>query len=329
MRRKTMLSRAVVVLGVLLLTAPAPRDATAQDDQFVSIGTGGVTGVYYVTGGAICRQINKGRREHGIRCSVESTDGSEFNINTIRAGELDFGVAQADVQYYAYNGLANFTDQGAFTDLRSVFSVHPEPYTVLARVDAGISSFEDLKNKRVNIGPPGSGGRNTTDVLLQAFGWSRDVFSLTSELKAAEQAQALCDNKVDAIVYVVGHPNGSIQEATTACESRLVSVQGSSVDKLLSENVFYGPRALPGGVYRGNPEPVDTFGVRATFVASAATSPEVVYVLVKAVFDNFDDFRRLHPVFAQLDPQSMTTDGLFAPVHDGALRYYRERGWID
>lgn len=307
----------------------APQPSSAQQGQFISIGTGGVTGVYYVTGGAICRQINKGRRDHGIRCSVESTDGSEFNVNTIRAGELDFGVAQADVQYYAYNGLANFEDQGPFTDLRSVFSVHPEPYTVLARADAGITTFQDLKDKRVNIGPPGSGGRNTTDVLLNAVGWGRDAFTLTSELKAAEQAQALCDNKVDAIVYVVGHPNGSIQEATTACDSRLVAVTGEGVDALLAENVFYRQRELPGGLYRGNPNPVPTFGVRATFVTSATVPDNVVYVLVKAVFDNFDDFRRLHPVFERLEPQDMISDGLFAPVHNGALRYYRERGWID
>ena len=312
-----------------LATFTAPQEPAAQQGQFISIGTGGVTGVYYVTGGAICRQINKGRREHGIRCSVESTDGSEFNVNTIRAGELDFGVAQADVQYYAYNGLANFSDQGPFEDLRSVFSVHPEPYTVLARADAGIATFDDLKDKRVNIGPPGSGGRNTTDVFLDAIGWGRNAFALTSELKAAEQAQALCDNKVDAIVYVVGHPNGSIQEATTACESRLVTVKGAGVDALLADNVFYRKRELPGGVYRGNPDPVETFGVRATFVTSASVPDDVVYVLVKAVFDNFDGFRKLHPVFERLQPQDMISDGLFAPVHDGALRYYRERGWID
>jgi TRAP transporter TAXI family solute receptor len=200
---------------------------------------------------------------------------------------------------------------------------------VLARVDAGISTFNDLKGKRVNIGPPGSGGRNTTDVLLQAVGWGRDAFALTSELKATEQAQALCDNKVDAIVYVVGHPNGSIQEATTACDSRLVSVKGPGVEKLLADNVFYGQRALPGGVYRGNPDPVETFGVRATFVTSASVPDDVVYVLVKAVFDKFDNFKRLHPVFENLVPEQMVSDGLFAPVHGGAARYYRERGWLD
>ena len=328
--KKTM-PKALSIVGLvagLVLVSPS-EEATAQTQQFVSIGTGGVTGVYYPTGGAICRLINKGRRDHGIRCSVESTDGSEFNINTIRAEELEFGVAQADLQYHAYNGTANFEDQGPFTDLRSVFSVHPEPFTVLARADAEISSFEDLKGKRVNIGPPGSGGRNTTLQLLDAMGWSLDDFVLASELKATEQGQALCDNKVEAIVYVVGHPNGSIQEATTACESRLVAVNSPAAMQLVADTPYFGTRQIPGGMYRQNPDDVDTFGVRATFVTSSKVSEDVVYILVKSVFDNFAEFKRLHPVFERLSEEDMVSDGLFAPVHEGAARYYRERGWIE
>ena len=329
LQRHVLKSLAVSGLAATLGFAVPSTDASAQTQQFVSIGTGGVTGVYYPTGGAICRLINKGRRDHGIRCSVESTDGSEFNINTIRAQELEFGVAQADLQYHAYNGTANFEDQGAFTGLRSVFAVHPEPFTVLARADAGITTFEDLKGKRVNIGPPGSGGRNTTLQLLDAMGWTLDDFVLASELKATEQGQALCDNKLDAIVYVVGHPNGSIQEATTACESNLVAVNSPAAMAMVDDTPYFGMRQIPGGMYRQNPDDVDTFGVRATFVTSTDVSEDVVYTLVKSVFDNFTEFKRLHPVFEQLSEQDMVSDGLFAPLHDGASRYYRERGWIE
>ncbi|NVK30177.1 MAG: TAXI family TRAP transporter solute-binding subunit, partial [Gammaproteobacteria bacterium] len=188
-------------------------------DQFISIGTGGVTGVYYPTGGAVCRMMNKGRKEHGIRCAVESTGGSVYNINTIRAGELEFGVAQSDWQHHAYNGTSKFEDAGAFEGLRAVLSIHPEPFTVVARADSGIRNLEDLKGKRVNIGNPGSGQRGTMEVLMAEMGWTKDDFALASELKAAEQSAALCDNNIDAMVYTVGHPSGSIQEATTACDS--------------------------------------------------------------------------------------------------------------
>ena len=302
--------------------------ALAQDQQFVSIGTGGVTGVYYPTGGAICRLVNKNRKEHGIRCSVESTGGSVYNLNTIRAGELEFGVAQSDWQYHAYNGTSQFEDQGAYEGLRAVFSVHPEPFTVVARADAGISDFQDLKGKRVNVGNPGSGQRGTMEVLMEALGWSMDDFSLAAELKSAEQSQALCDNQIDAMVFTVGHPSGSIQEASTACDSVLVNVTGPEVDALVEENPYYRKATIPGGMYRGTDEDVQTFGVGATFVSSVDVPEEVVYEIVKAVFENFDDFKNLHPAFANLKQEEMIKDGLSAPLHAGAEKYYKEQGWM-
>jgi TRAP transporter TAXI family solute receptor len=300
--------------------------ASAAEQRFITIGTGGVTGVYYPTGGAICRLVNKGRKEHGIRCSVESTGGSVFNINTIRAGELDMGVAQSDWQYHAYNGSSKFEDAGPFKDLRAVFSVHPEPFTVVARSDSGIKSFEDLKGKRVNIGNPGSGQRGTMEVLMNALGWTNDDFALASELKSAEQSKALCDNKIDAMVFTVGHPSGSIKEATTSCDSVLVNVTGSAVTKLVSENDYYRKATIPGGMYRGSDQDTETFGVGATFVSSTATPADVVYEVVKAVFENFDDFKKLHPAFAVLKKEEMIKDGLSAPLHDGAAKYYKEAG---
>lgn len=298
-------------------------------EEFITIGTGGVTGVYYPTGGAICRLVNQGRRDHGVRCSVESTGGSVYNINTIREGELEFGVAQSDWQYHAYNGTSRFEENGAFEGLRAVFSVHPEPFTVVARADAGITSIEDLKGKRVNIGNPGSGQRGTMEVLMEALGWTTDDFALATELKAAEQSAALCDNQIDAMVYTVGHPSGSISEATTACDSVLVEVSGEAVDGLIADNSFYRSATIPGGMYRGNDNDVTTFGVGATFVSSADVSEEVVYTLVKSVFDNIDDFKGLHPAFANLEPADMASAGLSAPLHAGAEKYFKEAGLIE
>jgi len=238
-------------------------------------------------------------------------------------------VAQSDWQYHAFNGTSKFEDAGPFEDLRAVFSVHPEPFTVVARADSGITTFADLKGKRVNIGNPGSGQRGTMDVVLDALGWSTDDFALASELKAAEQSAALCDNQIDAMIYTVGHPSGSIQEATTACDSVLVSVTGEAIDGLINDNSFYRTATVPGGMYRGNDEDTTTFGVGATFVTSASVSDEAVYTVVSAVFDNIDDFRKLHPAFANLDPEQMSSAGLSAPLHPGAAKYYREQGWIE
>jgi uncharacterized protein len=301
--------------------------AFAQDSQFITIGTGGVTGVYYPTGGAICRLVNAGRSEHGIRCSVESTGGSVYNVNTMRQGELDFGVVQSDIQYNALKGVGGeFEGQGPFDDLRAVFALHPEPFTLVARADAGIGSFDDLKGKRVNVSDPGSGSRATFGVLMEAKGWAMDDFALASELKSAEQSQALADNKVDAIAFIVGHPNGSIQEATTTTDAKLISVSGPEVDALVEANPYYTKTVIPGGMYAGNPEDTETFGVGATFVTTADMPEEVVYELVKAVFENFEDFKKLHPAFASLDKEEMTRAGLSAPLHPGAERYYKEAG---
>ena len=300
--------------------------ADALATQYVTIGTGGVTGVYYPTGGAICRLVNKTRKEHGIRCSVESTGGSVYNLNTIAAGELDMGVAQSDWQYHAYNGTSKFEAQGPNKDLRAVFSVHPEPFTVVARADSNIENFMDLKGKRVNVGNPGSGQRGTMEVLMNALGWTMDEFKLVSELKSAEQSQALCDNKVDAMVFTVGHPSGSIKEATTSCDSVLVDVTGPAVDKLVADNAYYRKATIPGGMYRGTDEDTQTFGVGATFVTSAKVPEEVIYQVVKAVFENFDEFKKLHPAFGVLKKEEMVKDGLSAPLHKGAAKYYKEAG---
>ncbi|MDW3182019.1 TAXI family TRAP transporter solute-binding subunit [Roseobacter sp.] len=310
--------------ALAMLTAPV-----AMAEEFITIGTGGVTGVYYPTGGAICRLVNKGRKEHGIRCSVESTGGSVYNINTIRAGELEFGVAQSDWQYHAYKGTSRFEEQGPFEDLRAVFSVHPEPFTVVARADAGISTFADLKGKRVNIGNPGSGQRGTMEVVMEKMGWSTSDLALASELKAAEQSAALCDNQIDAMIYTVGHPSGSIQEATTACDSVLVEVSGAEIDALIGDNSYYRSAKIPGGMYRGTDGDVATFGVGATFVTSASVSEDAVYAVVAAVFDNFEDFKKLHPAFANLTAEEMATAGLSAPLHPGAAKYYKEKGWVE
>ena len=321
--KKIFLFGLAVLFGTVLFMGAAPTQA---EQKFVTIGTGGVTGVYYATGGSICRLMNKGRKVHGIRCSVESTGGSVYNLNTIAAGELDMGVCQSDWQYHAWHGTSKFKAKGPNKNLRAIFSVHAEPFTVVARADSGIKKFEDLKGKRVNIGNPGSGQRGTMEVVMKAYGWTKADFKLASELKSAEQGKALCDNKIDAIVFTVGHPSASIKEPTTSCDCVLVSVTGPVFDKLVAENDYYRTATIPGGMYRGTDTDTKTFGVGATFVSSTDVPEEVIYNVVKAVFENFDQFKKLHPAFKVLKKEEMIKDGLSAPLHKGAIKYYKEAG---
>lgn len=319
---------AAAFTGAILGAATFASPAMAQDEEkFITIGTGGQTGVYYVVGQSVCRLVNR-LEDANIKCNAPSTGGSVANINGIKSGELDMGVVQSDVQYQAYNGTGNFEDE-AYEDLRAVFRVHGEPLTLLARADSGIETLDDLEDKRVNIGNPGSGQRNTMEVVMDAKGWTEDTFSLASQLDAAEQAAALADNNVDAMVYVVGHPNGSIQEATTTVDARLIPLTGDAIDGIVEEHSYYSKSVIPGGLYKGNDEDVETFGVAATFVTTAEADEEIVYQTVKAIFDNFDRFKRLHPAFENLDQEEMVSSGLSAPLHEGAARYYREQGWIE
>jgi uncharacterized protein len=313
------------IVGLVMAFAGFAQPAAAQQ-KFVTIGTGGVTGVYYAVGGAVCRLMNKDRQKTGIRCSVESTGGSVFNVNAIKSGELDFGLAQSDIQYNAAKGTGQFKD-ALMGDLRAVFSVHPEPFTVLARREAGVVKFEDFKGKRFNVGNPGSGTRASMEELLKQMGWTLADFSLAAELKADEQGTALCDNKIDGFYYGVGHPSAAIQDPTTACGAKLIPLTGPAVDALVKTYPYYAKATIPGGMYANNPDPTQTYGVLATLVTSAKVADDVVYALTKAVFENFDEFKKLHPAFAHLDPKNMIKDGLSAPLHPGAAQYYKEKGW--
>ncbi len=320
---KIMMTGAIAAVGMLGMSMAV----SAQTKQFVSIGTGGVTGVYYPTGGAICRLVNKTRKETGIRCSAESTGGSIYNINTIRAGELEFGVAQSDWQYHAYNGTSKFKEKGPFKKLRAVFSVHAEPVTVIARDDSGINNISDVKGKRFNIGNPGSGTLGTWEVLEKAMGWKRSDLALAAGMKSAETGAAVCDNKIDGYFWLVGHPSALTQESLASCATHLVNVTGPAIDKLIADNPYYRKATIPAGMYN-NKEDITTFGVGATFVTSSDVPEDVVYTVVKSVFENFDQFKKLHPAFANLKAEEMIKDGLSAPLHAGAMKYYKEKGWM-
>lgn len=316
--------------GVMALSAAAllAGGAPAKAEEFLTIGTGGVTGIYYAVGGGICRLVNKGRKEHGIRCSVESTGGSVYNLRTMRDGELEMGIVQSDWQFHALNGTSLFEEFGPDEKLRSLFSLHPDTVIIVAREDTGIKTLDDLGGKTVNLGNPGSGTRGTAEVLVDALGWDMDHFGLVTELKSAEQSGALCDGNIDAYLMVAGNPVANVLEAATTCDINIIAVDGPAVDALVESKAYYGKVTIPGGLYRGVDEDVASFGLPSTFVTSSDVSEETVYVMVKAVFDNFDAFKTFHPAFANLKKEEMVVNGLSAPMHPGAIRYFREAGLI-
>ena len=329
MKRILLSSLACVLALGLTVTANA-----ASKKRFISIGTGGPTGVYFQVGNAVCRLVHKeaaeGRkkgRKHGIRCSAPSTGGSNYNIGQIKAGQLDFGVAQSDWQHHAYNGSGGPWKGKAFKKVRAVFSVHPEPLHIIAGGKSGISGWNSLKGKRVNIGNPGSGQRGTMEFLMKRAGWKKSVFKAATELTSSEQSKALCDGKIDAFIYTVGVPNAGVSVATDGCGAKIVNFNNKMAAGLVKERPYYAWATIPKGTYKTTTSNVTTFGVMATFVTSSDVDEKTVYEVTRAVMENLDDFRKLHPAFRNLDPKRMISDGLSAPLHKGALKYYKEKGW--
>ena len=318
------LSRALPVVALCTLMASSGALAATT----LTIGTGSVTGVYYPAGGAVCRLINKSADKPRLRCSVQATDGSIANLQALRDQKLSLAVVQSDSQAAALRGQGTFAAMGPNPELRSLFGLYTEPLTIVARQEASIQQLEDLQGKRVDIGNPGSGDRSTMDIVIQAMGWTSASFAAVSELKGAERAQALCDNQIDAFVYVVGHPSGTIKEASSSCDINLVEVSGPSIERLLSHHPEYSTAIIPGRLYRGAEQDIPSFGVSATLVTTSQLPDEIAYRVVKSVFENFGQFKRLHPAFAQLQKQQMVTQGLTAPLHPGARRYFEEVGLL-
>lgn len=317
-------------LFAVLLGLAVTAGCADQETTFVTIGTGGVTGVYYPTGGAISRMVNNKFDTYKIKATVESTSGSVFNINAVVKGDLEFGVAQSDRQYQAYRGLAEWAESGPQSDLRSVFSVHPESITLVASDESGIREVSDLRGKRVNLGNPGSGQLQNSKDVLAAVGISEDEIS-AEYVKAVEAPGLLQDGRIDAFFYTVGHPAGNIKEATSGrVKVRLIPITGPAIEEMVKDRPYYAEATIPHEFYETavNEDDILTIGVKATFVTSKRVAPEVVYAITKEVFENLDDFRELHPAYKVLSENDMLK-GLSAPIHPGALRYYRESGLIE
>jgi TRAP transporter TAXI family solute receptor len=319
-----MRSKKLISLFVLALFFAGSEGAQAAE-KIITIGTAGVTGVYYPAGGAICRLVNRARKETNLRCTVQSTGGSVNNFDSMRKNHIELGIVQSDLLYQAYTGSDVFSTVGPDRDLRVVFFLHSEPFTVVSRADANIVDFDDLKGKRIYLGAAGSGQRATMEELMRRKGWTDKSVDSVSDIQGGDAGKALCAGKIDALVFAGGHPNGTIQQMTSLCPTRLVNVNGPMIDKMIAENPLYSRAVIPGGMYSGNPKPVNTFGVKAVLVAPVSLNNDIVYQVVKAVFDNLDNFKTLHPVFAMLDAQHMAEETA-VPLHPGALKYYKEKG---
>lgn len=312
---------------MLLLTSTATSSASLPNtERFLTIASGSISGVYYPTGRTICNLINKERKHHAIRCNVLATSGSIYNLNKLRTGEMEMGLVQSDWLYSSFHGIDNFLDQGADPDLTVLFLPFSEAFTVAVRADSGIHSIQDLLGKRVSMGTPSTGSYDTMLRLIKVLGWTLGDFKEVRHLKPSEQPHALCNGTIDASINALAHPNAAIQESSTSCEIKLIPLSGEYVNRFLKEYPYYFPMTIPGKIYPGNEEETQTFGMKAVLVANKRMDEEAVYQVVKSVFDNYDYFKEFHPVFKQLGLEGMVQPIHNIPFHEGALRFFKEKG---
>ncbi len=299
---------------------------SAYSSQFITIGTGGVTGTYYPTGSAVCKLVNKYRAQTKIRCSVESTGGSVYNVSNVQNKEFDFAIAQSDVLYQAVNGTVSFKNK-PLKKLKSIMAIYPELLTLVTRRDANINTLKDVKNKRINLGNPGSGNESTALALFRENRIKESDLKLAGIYEATEMQDALKENKLDGYFYMVSHPSSKVKDTANVVDVKIVPLTGIKINNLIKKYPYYAKANIPGGMYLGNKNDIPTFGVKAVLFSSLEVSEKKVYTIVKAVLENFDAFKKLHPTYSHITKKSLL-DGLSAPLHKGAEKYYKEIGLL-
>ncbi|MGN5030761.1 TAXI family TRAP transporter solute-binding subunit, partial [Aeromonas rivipollensis] len=312
---RPLLRLSLAALPWLAAMLAQPLSATPA---YVTIGTGALNGVYYPTGGAICRLLNDDSASHGLHCTVQSTSGSIANLAALAKGDIQLALVQSDVLYHAAHGSGPFAGQTPNDQLRSLLRLHKESLTLLASATSNISTLADIEGKRVDLGAPNSGDRVTSRALLDAMGWQESQFAVPPVASASNRLEGLCNGTLDAAFLVAGHPNQGIGDLTGRCQARLIPIEGEQIDKLLTQYPYYERSRIGANLYPGQTSAVATFAVTAELVAEASLPETEVRTLRDVLSRNLKQFTRLHPALTTLTPESMQA-GDILPLHPGML----------
>jgi uncharacterized protein len=286
--------------------------------------------VYFAVGNAMCRLFERAREtKQGAQgaCAASATGGSSANVEALRTGTVQFALVQSDVAYHAARGTGRFVDR-KMEKLRTVFSLHVEPFQLLVLPGLGIGGFADAAGRKINLGPKGSAQHDAVTGLLRLHGVNDGVIAQLPTMPPALQSQALCDGDLEAAGMLIGYPNAAFSAAMGKCGAQLLDVDTAQVRKFVAERNFYTPTKIPKGAYPSLNRDVTTFGVLALLTTTDDASADSVYALVRATFERLDNLKAMHPALGRLEPSRMIRDGIVAPLHEGAIRYYRERGWM-
>jgi len=318
-----------IIAGLVVFTSVLfSTTGLAQGQTTVTIATGQFGGLYHLVGGAICHILNENRTKHGLTCTVDITSGSIDNIKLLRNGEVQLALVQSDWQHAAFKGVGPFKTAGSFGALRSVWAVYVEDFTIVARDETDAKTLDDLKGKRIYLGPQGSGRRQTMQVVMGILGWADDAITDIAEFKASNPAEALCDDEFDAFVYTIGNPNPTVQEAISTCRANLLTITHPGLERFAEKKPYYVTSVIPGDTYSDHSADISTLGLVATLVTSNEVPSAIIYELTQGFFGNLEELKKSYPLIATLNPRQRASTGLTAPLHDGSLQYFSELGLI-
>lgn len=295
--------------------------AYAQSNQrTIKIGTGSKNALAYPIVSAMCDIFNKNSLNKEVFCQVISTGGSEDNLDGIINGKFDMGVIKADMQYNAYNGIGIFAGK-PYRDLRTLFGLHNEYLTMIVKNNSKINSFGDFKNKRVYIGNNGSGSRILVDKLFKEIGWKKQDFKEIYEDQADTIYDLFCQNKIDAAIYLVGHPNDIFVKTLKKCDVKLISFSRREIENYIDffPHIYTGKIAK--GTYKNQNNDIDTFASQLLLASSSKVDEKIIYDFTQIMFEHQDE---LKSKIKMLKGVSFLNSGVnVIPFHNGAMRYYK------
>lgn len=310
-----MKKKLLIIVSVLLIFS-----LVGCSKERIMFGTGGTAGTYYAYGGVISQYISN---YAGIKVTAVSTGGSKVNVQSMQDGDYQMGFVQSDVMSYAWNGTKSFANDGETHDFRVLGALYAETVQLFT-MDKDIKSVYDLKGKSVSIGAAGSGVYYNAIDVLEAAGMTLD--DIKPQYQSFEDSkEAMKDGKIDAAFVVAGAPTTAITELATTNGVFLVNIDGEIRDRLMESCPYYALMTLPAGTYPKQEEEVETVTVKATIIVSKDLPEEEVYRMTAAIFDHKEEITTENAKGKELDLIN-ATEGMAAPFHIGAARYYKEHG---
>ncbi|WP_111809199.1 TAXI family TRAP transporter solute-binding subunit [Aeromonas allosaccharophila] len=304
------------ILHHLLLPLCALSALLPFGSQALTIGTGPLNGVYYPTGGAICRVLNANHALHGDSCTVQSTRGSMANLKALGKGEVQLALVQSDVLHHALHGTGPFSGQGANHQLRSLFRLYQESLTLLAAPDSSITTLADIEGKRVYPGNSGAGEQITSQALMAAMGWQPGQFVAYQLKSNSEPLEGLCDGSLDAAFVVAGHPSQAVGDLISRCKVRLIPIEGEQIDTLLKQHPYYQRSRIAANLYPGQTAYINNIGMSAELVALASLPDPIVRTVRDTLLARIKQFSRLHPALSKVTPEQLQAQTEL-PLHAG------------